>query len=173
MLQPCDVSTELAFDVESVWKEHAHFVYRFCFRLTNDKAVAEDLRQEVFMRILSKGVGYRGCADIRSWIYAIASNCCMDQFRRERRLRLDYVDLDQLEFEPAGTHLCVWDSPLCEWKATSMLELCQPLERALLELHFCEGLLHSDIASLLGITRAAVGKKIHKALANAKRRQYS
>jgi RNA polymerase sigma-70 factor, ECF subfamily len=156
-------------DVEKLWEQHALFVYRLCCHFTRDQDLAKDLRQEVFMRIMAKGDEYKGTAEIRSWIYAIARNCCMDHFRRERRGRLDFVGYEKLDSLQEAGSLQLADSETVLWDAPDKLQACPPLGRALLELHFCEGLSHGEIATLLGISRPAVGKKIHQALSLIKK----
>ena len=51
---------------------------RYCYRLVNDITLAEDLRQEVFLRIFRSAKTYRPTATFSTWIYRIAKNLCLD-----------------------------------------------------------------------------------------------
>lgn len=155
-------------DVERIWSDHSVYIYRLCLRLTRDREIAEDLRQEVFLKVMDRRGAYKGAADVRSWVHSIAHNCCMDYHRRVRRQPAEPWELD------------VWGEPKLEgewqvsepvafgWNAGLSLHSCSPLGRTLLELHYNDGLGHGDIAMLLGISRTAVGKKIHRALCRIK-----
>lgn len=164
------VPANTVLNVERLWREHAHFVYRLCLRFTRDKDLAEDLRQDVFLKIMAKSQEYKGSAEVRSWIYSIARNSCMDFFRRERRGKLSVMAPDQFDALQWSGCLQVAEPVPCSWDCERTLQECTPLGRTMLELHFCEGLAHSEIAVLMGISRTAVGKKIHHALGHIKKR---
>ena len=76
-----ELSSDQGFDVESIWRDYSLFVYRLCLRFTLDKAHADDLRQEVFLRIMASGNSYRGDSGLKTWIHSITRNCCMDFLR--------------------------------------------------------------------------------------------
>lgn len=164
-------NSEQNFDVESIWRKYSLFVYRLCLRLTREKTSAEDLRQDVFIRIMAKGSAFRGDADIKTWIYSVTRNCCMDYFRWERRQLLTHMDHSDFDVMPQIGSLCVADSLGCSWDSSSRLDSCNPMERTFLELHFNESMSYGDIALLFGFSRTAVGKKINKALLSIKNKE--
>src|SRR5215470_16510768 len=50
-----------------------------------DRATAEEVTQEVFLKVISRAHQYDGRAEVASWLFAIAANACRDRRRRERR----------------------------------------------------------------------------------------
>ena len=59
----------------------------YCYRMVNDIALAEDLRQEVFLRIYRSAKTYRPTAQFSTWMYRIATNLCLDTLAKQQRRR--------------------------------------------------------------------------------------
>ena len=57
----------------------------YCYRMVNDIALAEDLRQEVFLRIYRSAKTYRVAAQFSTWMYRIATNLCLDALAKQQR----------------------------------------------------------------------------------------
>ena len=55
----------------------------YCYRMVNDTALAEDLRQEVFLRIYRSAKRYRATAQFSTWLYRIAKNLCLDNLAKK------------------------------------------------------------------------------------------
>ena len=56
-----------------------------CYRIINDIALAEDLRQEIFLRVYRSAKTYRAAAKFSTWMYRIATNLCLDTLAKQRR----------------------------------------------------------------------------------------
>jgi RNA polymerase sigma-70 factor (ECF subfamily) len=59
-------------------------VWRFAYHLTRNRAVADDVTQEAFLRAFRSIQSYRGQAKFSSWLLRIARNCAIDAYRRTR-----------------------------------------------------------------------------------------
>ena len=57
----------------------------YCYRMVNDIALAEDLRQEIFLRIYRSARTYRPTAQFSTWLYRIATNLCLDTLAKQKR----------------------------------------------------------------------------------------
>jgi RNA polymerase sigma-70 factor (ECF subfamily) len=57
-------------------------VYNFIVRTVQDRNTAEDLLQEVFLRIIQRAEDFRGDSKFTTWLYTIARNLCIDQIRK-------------------------------------------------------------------------------------------
>ena len=57
----------------------------YCYRMVNDIVLAEDLRQEVFLRIYRSAKTYRPTAQFSTWLYRIATNLCLDTLAKQQR----------------------------------------------------------------------------------------
>ena len=73
----------------------------YCYRMVNDIALAEDLRQEVFLRIYRSAKTYRVTAQFSTWLYRIATNLCLDTLAKQQRRKEIPMDA-YLESESEG-----------------------------------------------------------------------
>src|SRR5229473_2113457 len=68
-----------------LFERYGPALLRFSDRLLSDRATAEEVTQEVFVKVISRAHQYDGRAEVASWLFAIAANACRDRRRRERR----------------------------------------------------------------------------------------
>ena len=73
----------------------------YCYRMVNDLPLAEDLRQEVFLRIYRSAKTYRPTAQFSTWLYRIATNLCLDTLAKQQRRKEMPIDA-YLESESEG-----------------------------------------------------------------------
>ena len=73
----------------------------YCYRMVNDIALAEDLRQEVFLRIYRSAKKYRATAQFSTWMYRIATNLCLDTLAKQQHRKEISMDA-YLESESEG-----------------------------------------------------------------------
>jgi RNA polymerase sigma-70 factor (ECF subfamily) len=57
-------------------------VYNFILRTVQDRTTAEDLLQDVFMRVIQRAQDFRGESKFKTWLYTIARNLCIDHIRK-------------------------------------------------------------------------------------------
>jgi RNA polymerase sigma-70 factor, ECF subfamily len=74
-------------------KRYGKQVYNFVLRQLKAPALAEDVTQEVFMRLVQNAADFKHEARFSTWLYAIARNLCIDQLRRLQHRR--HPSLDQ------------------------------------------------------------------------------
>ena len=78
---------------EHLLKRHRKPVYNFLYRQVGSSALAEDMLQEVFLRIIRTAPRYTRKAKFTTWMYTIARNLCVDQSRRAKHRQ--HPSLDQ------------------------------------------------------------------------------
>ena len=136
-------------------------VYNYVLRLVSDRALAEDLTQEVFLRVFQGLPKFSLRSKFTTWLFQVTKNRVLDELRAsERRPRLS-VALDDIP------PLEVVDAPLENVEAMdavwrSVGDLTPDLKMALL-LRDVVGLSYTEIADSLEITLATVKWRIYKA----------
>jgi RNA polymerase sigma-70 factor (ECF subfamily) len=69
----------------TLFERHHRGVYQFCLRMTRNPAYAEDITQDVFMRVLKKAGGFRHEGTFKGWLFNIARNMALDYMRKQKR----------------------------------------------------------------------------------------
>lgn len=94
-----------AFEV--LLTRHRRPVFNFLVRLVGDRATAEDLLQECFLRIIKGAERYKRQAKFTTWLYTIARNLCVDQARRRKHRNHASLDAPLDRHDDQGTLLDV------------------------------------------------------------------
>lgn len=77
--------------IETFYREHAGAVFAFLYSLSRDRALAEDLTQDTFVKATRAMAGFRGGSP-RSWLFAIARSVFIDHTRKRRPDPTDIVE---------------------------------------------------------------------------------
>ena len=75
--------------VETLFWRYADAVLAYAARRLGNRADAEEVLSEVFLRALEGCMGYRAEGTFKAWLFRIARNCCIDRLRQPRLLRLE------------------------------------------------------------------------------------
>jgi len=136
-------------------------VYNYVLRLTSDKIFAEDLTQEVFLRVFQGLPRFSLRCKFTTWLFQVTKNRVLDELRAKERRPVAPVNLDDIP------PLEVVDQPVervetidALWRAIEALPV--DLKMALL-LRDVVGLSYNEIADSLEITLATVKWRIFKA----------
>ncbi len=138
-------------DAQRAVHEYGNSLYRLCSVMTGNREDADDAVQECFLRYVEKAPDFNDSEHEKAWLIRVASNICKDILRK--RKYQSFVSLD--EIRNFGT---------CEDNA-QILELLISLEekyRIVIHLHYVEGYKAREIASMLGISEAAVKKRLQR-----------
>jgi RNA polymerase sigma-70 factor (ECF subfamily) len=150
---------------EEVVREHSARVYRLAYRLTGNRADAEDLTQEVFLRVFRSLHDYVP-GTFEGWLHRITTNLFLDQTRRRARLRIDplgeHVDLLAASAE-SGSPERRFEHDNLDIDVQAALGALPPAFRAAVVLRDIEGLSYEEIATTLGISMGTVRSRIHRA----------
>jgi RNA polymerase sigma-70 factor, ECF subfamily len=167
------VTATFAPDAESqawtppTWEEivstHSGRVYRLAYRLTGNQHDAEDLTQEVFVRVFRSLSTYTP-GTFEGWLHRITTNLFLDMVRRKQRIRFDALGDDAAERlasrEPSpqqAFHDTHFDADVQQ-----ALDTLAPEFRAAVVLCDIEGLSYEEIAATLGVKLGTVRSRIHR-----------
>ena len=148
---------------EEVVDRHSARVYRLAYRLTGNPHDAEDLTQEVFVRVFRSLTNYTP-GSLEGWLYRITSNLFLDQARHNARIRMvaftDYAE-NRLRSRLPATEDDVADR-LLDGDVECALSGLPPEFRAAVVLCDIEGLSYKEIADALGVKLGTVRSRIHR-----------
>lgn len=148
---------------ETLYGRHKDAVYRYFLRAT-DPANAADGHQETWSRVVAKRGQYRAEGKFRAYLFAIAHNVLMDQFRRQPR-----EAVSELEAVADGSP----ERDAANLEATERLnELIAALpnaQREALIMHREAGLTIREIAQVTGVTEEGVKSRLRYAMARLRR----
>jgi RNA polymerase sigma factor (sigma-70 family) len=66
----------------TLFERHHRSIYQYCVHMTRNRALSEDLVQEVFLKLLKAAPSFRGEGSCQAWIFTIARNVVFNQLRR-------------------------------------------------------------------------------------------
>lgn len=138
-------------------------------RYTKDRARAEELAQEVFVKVY-RTKSYSPDAQFKTWLYRVATNVCLNELRRaEHQHRTESMDDENrrghelVAGDDASPEARVSTGQLAERLSRTLAELPDN-QRAAFIMHRQQGLTHTEVADALATSVSAVKSLIHRAL---------
>jgi RNA polymerase sigma-70 factor (ECF subfamily) len=156
----------------SLFEKHGRAMVSFCHHFVRDRARAEELAQDVFLKLHRSAARYQPTAHFKTFLYRIASNHCLNELRRgeyagrravrERGAEAEPVDPDLL---PAGTSTPEEDAVAraLGGAVDALLARLPEKQRAAFVLARLEGLPYDEIAVVMETTVPAVKSLVHRA----------
>jgi RNA polymerase sigma factor (sigma-70 family) len=149
--------------VSLLFERYNRRIYNFLARMTMDRPLAEDLTQNVFLRIIKYRSSYREGAKFQSWIYQIARNVFSDHYQTIKNRYSDFVDVENIRDHIPDNE----DREIQNEKEIllerSMARLTEE-QRELLVLTRFQQMKYEEVAVLLETTVANVKVKVHRAI---------
>lgn len=160
---PAETTEWVAPSWEEVVTNHSAKVYRLAYRLTGNRYDAEDLTQEVFVRVFRSLANFKpGTLD--GWLHRITTNLFLDQARRKSRIRFDGFT-DDAESRVPGRD----PGPERSYEFNNLdldvqraLEELPPDFRAAVVLCDIEGLSYDEVSHALNVKLGTVRSRIHR-----------
>ena len=158
---------------ESIVEQHAGRVYRLAYHLTGNQHDAEDLTQDVFVRVFNSLSQYKP-GTFEGWLHRITTNLFLDRMRRKARIRFDFMadddatvatsesfDRQERSGQPEDAFAM---ANLGDDIVEALMDL-PPEYRAAVVLSDIEGLSYEEIAATLGIKLGTVRSRLSRARA--------
>jgi RNA polymerase sigma factor (sigma-70 family) len=168
-------STETVPTWDQVVDDHSARVFRLAYRLTGNRADAEDLTQEVFVRVFRSFESFDWSrtrpGSVEAWLHRITTNLFLDSARRRSRIRFDPIaeGIDtKAPLRVAASDRRVMDS-LFDPDVEAALTALNPELRAAVVLCDVEGLSYEEIARVLGVRMGTVRSRIHRGRAQLRK----
>jgi RNA polymerase sigma factor (sigma-70 family) len=148
---------------EEIVRTHSARVYRLAYRLTGNPHDAEDLTQEVFVRVFRSLSSYTP-GTFEGWLHRITTNLFLDAARRKQRIRFEGLADDMAHRLPGSepTPAQAFDDTHLDGDVQAALRALPPEYRAAVVLCDIEGFSYEEIAATLGVKLGTVRSRIHR-----------
>ncbi len=156
--------------LDSLIEQYQSRLLRYLVYLTSNRALAEDLFQETWVRVLERGSQYNGRTKFEAWLFAVARHLVIDSYRRRTP-----ASLDELTEHDGGAALEIRDesgpSPFQMLSGREdrerieiALEHIPAVYREVLVLRFQEDMKLEEIAQVTGAPLSTVKSRLHRGL---------
>ncbi len=149
-------ASETTLDVEALYRSHGDMVLGRCRTLLRNDADAQDACQEVFMKVHRYRHSFRAEAKPSTYLFKVTTTVCLNRLRSRKRRREDLQD----EESPVA----VLDTMLAGHGLRDLvgrlLGLADEKTQAAIIYHYVDGMTHKEAGEMLGLSAAAVRKRI-------------
>ncbi len=150
---------EPAFD--QLIERYKNKVFRLCFSMLRDETQAEDMAQEIFLRIWKALPGYAGQASLSTWIYAISRNRCLTDLRKQ--IAHPTCSLDDPLLQSGLEEFAADSSASVDAGAEPVLSQLSEKYRQVITLFYLEQRSYEEVASMLALPLGTVKTFLHRA----------
>jgi RNA polymerase sigma-70 factor (ECF subfamily) len=147
--------------ITELFRRYHTRVARWCLRFTQDREMARDVAQEVFLRAYKSLASYRGDSRVSTWIYVIARNQSMTALER-RNSHPDHVELNAAvawaDPKSQMAYNRIDDIRVYRPKCRHLLRSLTPMEAAVMMLHYGQDLSLASVTRQLRLTNKSGAK---------------
>lgn len=152
-------------------------IYQLCFRMTGNADDAQDMTQETFLKAWKHLSGFQFDAAFSTWLYRLASNCCLDYLRGLKRRPTvsltvenneDEEILDVEDTSPSPEEIAITNEERENLKLA--MEQLDDEQRQLLTLRVVNDLSYTQIAEVLNIKEGTVKSRLSRARENLRKK---
>ena len=153
---------------EYLYKSHSPRVFSLCLRMLKNRSEAEDLTQQVFVRLFRKIGTFRGGSSFSTWLHRVAVNAVLMHLRR-RKLTEVLADSSDSVIPPGSNPREAGANDTSMLGAVERLNLLRAIRKLppgykrFFLLHDVLGYMHSEIANLIGCSIGCSKSQLHKA----------
>lgn len=138
-------------------------IFNFLARMTMDRDLAEDLTQNVFLRIIKYRESYKEGKRFQSWIYQVARNIFSDHYQAAKNRTAGFVDVEKIGDKVMDLQESVEQDEREKLLHQSMALLTED-QRELLVLTRFQQMKYEEVAVILDTTVANIKVKVHRAI---------
>jgi RNA polymerase sigma-70 factor (ECF subfamily) len=148
---------------EALYGRYRRRLYNFILRYGQDEALAEDLFQEAFLRLLQAAPRWRPQARLSTWLYRVTLNLCIDESRKRREAGLSDEAAEAIAGGEPGPQEALEAAETAAWLRARVAGLPEE-QRAVLLLRVYEGLEEREVAEIVGCPVGTVKSRLYHAL---------
>ena len=161
LIEACQRGEQDAFAL--LFDVHSDKVYSIALRYAGDEAVAMDIAQDTFLKLLSHIGQFRSDAKFDTWLYRLVVNSCLEHQRRKRKLRPILDGLLDAMFAVQDTVLHELLRQERQDAVHKVVGKLPPDQRIVVILRYMEELAYEDIADIVGCSVGTVSSRLNRA----------
>jgi len=146
---------------EEIYRTLFGFVSNVAFRIVGRREDAEEVTQDVFMKIYHYLKDFRFQSSLKTWVYRITVNCALNYVKKEANKKRNVPYVDEVSSQPQEPSLA--NREYQEKLVNELLSTLNPEQRAVIVLRSMEGLSYEEIAQTLQIPINTVRSRIKRA----------
>ncbi|MEH7124350.1 RNA polymerase sigma factor SigX [Bacillus sp. JJ1532] len=153
---------------DELYRKYHHDVFQFLFYMVKNRELAEDLVQEVYIRVLKSYEKFEGKSSEKTWLFSIARNVAIDSFRKQKgwkqRLleKFDWSTQQVKDEYPIPEEIIVQNEEI--QYIYKCLDHCTVDQRMIIVMRYIHELSITESAEALGWTESKVKTTQHRAL---------
>lgn len=158
-----------------LYRHHARMVFNLCLNHLRNRDEAAEATQDVFVKVHGKLEGFKGEAELRTWIYRITINTCLDRIKATKRKKRSFLGISFSVDDALNLDVPVFDHPGVRLESKEAMERLfaamdrlPGAQRTALLLKTTEGLSMEEIAVVMKTTTKAVESLLSRARAGLK-----
>jgi len=155
-----DIPREASSSFDDIVQERETRVLRAAYRILGNWADAEDVAQEVFLRLHRHGVSFPNDAALGAWLYRVTVNLCLDR-NRSVRPSCEMPELPSMDRSAETSAIREQEKR----RLMAALAMLPPRERVAVVLREIEGLSTGEVATAMGSAEATVRSQVAKGIA--------
>ena len=154
---------------ERIYRAASGFVYSVALRITNNRQEAQEVTQDVFMKIYHNLKGFRFDSSFKTWVYRVAANTALNAYKkmsRDLNRRQDFDSIIDTQAVSVDTKKEIADRQERDEQKSrleSLLNMLNPDQRAAIVLREIQGLSYEDISKALNININTVRSRLKRA----------
>lgn len=147
---------------EELYNRYSSKLHFFFYRsLGQDKELANDMLQNLFLKVIEKPQLYEPNYKVSTWLYTMASNLCKNEYRRQSVRNIVATDLDLAEFHFENEQIVAqYDQQQFLLKLNETLETFDPEQRLTFLLRHQEQLPIKEVSIILGCSEGTVKSRM-------------
>lgn len=153
---------------QELYEKYHQDVYQFLYYMVNNKEQAEDLVQEVYIKVLRSYDRFEGKSSEKTWLFSIAKHVAIDSFRKQKGWKnklletFDWNKQQVKDLAPLPEEIAVQNEQVQQMYRC--LDKCKVDHRLVLILRYIQALTIQETAQILGWTESKVKTTQHRAL---------
>lgn len=152
--------------MEVLIKRYYKQIYAFVYRNVNNKELAYDLTQEIFMKMIKNIKTYRGKGEFKSWLFTLAINHCRDYLKSSCYMRQQSIQTglpENLSVDHNNVSY-IFERNETRKKVKSAIELLPDFQKEAVLLRYYHDLKIKDIAQITGVNESTVKSRLKQGL---------